>query len=213
MAKLTDADWIAIERDFRAGQLSNREIATAAGITEGALRKRAKRDEWERDLSQRVRDAVRNKLVRRSVRNPVRSAATEREAVEVAANRSTSIVLDHQAILGTTSNLGARLLDQVKAVVADLEEAERPRTKNDKIQALALASRAASLLDTISKTMARTIPLERQAYGIDDAPPAAPDDPKRLQLRAELLVLLTDGHRNQVIDGEFRSSSDGRLLK
>ena len=43
-------DWERIEFQFRAGVMSLREIASAHGITEGAIRKRAKRDEWSRDV-------------------------------------------------------------------------------------------------------------------------------------------------------------------
>jgi len=41
-------DWERIEAGYRAGVMSLRELATLHGITEGAIRKRAKRDEWER---------------------------------------------------------------------------------------------------------------------------------------------------------------------
>ena len=44
-------DWERIELDYRAGIKSLRQIADEGGITEGAIRKRAKRDAWERDLS------------------------------------------------------------------------------------------------------------------------------------------------------------------
>ena len=37
-------DWEAIERAYRAGLLSIREIASTQGITHGAINKRAKRD-------------------------------------------------------------------------------------------------------------------------------------------------------------------------
>ena len=41
-------DWEAIEREFRAGIRSLREIGAEYGVTEGAIRKRAKRDGWQR---------------------------------------------------------------------------------------------------------------------------------------------------------------------
>lgn len=42
-------DWERIEIDYRAGLLSLREMAAKHGpLTEGAIRKRAKRDGWER---------------------------------------------------------------------------------------------------------------------------------------------------------------------
>lgn len=44
----TSPDWDAIERDFRAGSRAVTSIAGEHGITEGAIRKRAKRDGWVR---------------------------------------------------------------------------------------------------------------------------------------------------------------------
>lgn len=43
------ADWIAIEGAFRAGKATLREIAGEHGITEGAIRKKAKQRGWLRD--------------------------------------------------------------------------------------------------------------------------------------------------------------------
>ena len=54
-------DWDRIEFQFRAGVMSLREIASAHGITEGAIRKRAKRDEWSRDV-QKVKDRTSAKV-------------------------------------------------------------------------------------------------------------------------------------------------------
>lgn len=54
-------DWEKIEFDYRAGVKSLREIGDLYGCTEGAIRKRAKRDGWERDLAARIKakaDAV-----------------------------------------------------------------------------------------------------------------------------------------------------------
>ena len=52
-------DWEAAERDFRAGQLSNRMIAEKHGVSETAIRKRAKRDGWERERAARQQEPVR----------------------------------------------------------------------------------------------------------------------------------------------------------
>lgn len=44
-------DWAAIEKGYRDGIKSVRSIASAAGITEAAIRKRAKRDGWVRQAA------------------------------------------------------------------------------------------------------------------------------------------------------------------
>lgn len=48
MAKQRGTDWAAVEADFRAGKLSNVQIANKFGVTEGAIRKRAKAGGWVR---------------------------------------------------------------------------------------------------------------------------------------------------------------------
>ena len=47
-------DWERIELDYRAGIKTLRQIGEEHGITHGAINKRAKRDGWERDLSQKI---------------------------------------------------------------------------------------------------------------------------------------------------------------
>lgn len=43
-----EVDWARIECEYRAGVKSQREIARECRLTEGAIRKRAKRDGWTR---------------------------------------------------------------------------------------------------------------------------------------------------------------------
>ena len=52
-------DWEAVEREYRAGQLSNRMIAEKHNISDTAIRKRAKRDGWERERVARQQEPVR----------------------------------------------------------------------------------------------------------------------------------------------------------
>lgn len=80
-------DWEAIERAFRAGALSIRTIVDRNGVSDTAIRKKAKASGWERDLTEQVRKEVRNKLVRGEVRegqcaNPERDAEIIEEAAE-----------------------------------------------------------------------------------------------------------------------------------
>lgn len=47
-------DWERIEVDYRAGIKTLRDIAEEHKITHGAINKRAKRDEWVRDLTAKI---------------------------------------------------------------------------------------------------------------------------------------------------------------
>lgn len=50
MACKEGMDWLAIEADYRPNKLSLRTIGEKYGCTEGAIRKRAKRDGWMREI-------------------------------------------------------------------------------------------------------------------------------------------------------------------
>ena len=43
-------DWEALEAEYRAGAASIRELARKYDVSDTAIRKKAKADNWERDL-------------------------------------------------------------------------------------------------------------------------------------------------------------------
>lgn len=111
-------DWEAIEREYRAGVRSLRDIAAEFGITDTAIRKRARRDEWCRDLSAKVA-AKADALVRKAeVRSEVRSGAVipERELVDASA------LVRAESILSQRSDIKrARATTQKLWLLADAE--------------------------------------------------------------------------------------------
>lgn len=126
-------DWERIELDYRAGVLTLREIAEPHGITEGAIRKKAKAQGWVRDLSAKVQakadDLVRKDLVRNEVRKD--SYLTEKDIVDGTAEvvaqvqirqrkdvtRSTSLVNNLFKELESDGELLAKRIDCVKKLV------------------------------------------------------------------------------------------------
>lgn len=58
MAPPMKADWIAIEGEYRAGKKSLREIADDHGISDTAVRKKAKASGWMRDPTGAKRERV-----------------------------------------------------------------------------------------------------------------------------------------------------------
>ncbi len=124
-------DWAGIERDFRAGVMSNREIARWYGLSETAIRKKAKAEGWER------REAPRH--VKREVIVP--------EIVEV----RTPIKPEDLADRGR--GLAGRMLDELEAVTTHQGELEDmifveesdPRRRQALMKALSLSERAMTL--------------------------------------------------------------------
>jgi hypothetical protein len=159
-------DWEAIEREYRAGQLSVNEIAKGAGLTEGAIRKRAKRDGWTRALVERVRKAVREQLARadgtscdgtRDGTNLQRTR-TDAEIVQAASMRGVEVVTSHRSDL--------RQLTEMKRTIAERLEAHLNGEPVDKAF-IGDKESPGDLLEKLSRVTARMIPLERQAYNLD----------------------------------------------
>ncbi|MFA1024428.1 hypothetical protein [Klebsiella pneumoniae] len=75
-------DWEAIESAYRAGVLSLRDIGDKYGVTEGAIRKRAKKFDWVRKASTQVRkngtQSGTQKNKARTTEKPVNSGGTQK---------------------------------------------------------------------------------------------------------------------------------------
>lgn len=115
-------DWEAIETAYRAGVMSLREIASHHGISEGAIRKRAKRDDWSRDLNARIQqkadDLVRKQEVRKTVRT--KTELTERVLIEATAEVIASVRMEHRGDIRRARELTNTLFDELGAQCADV---------------------------------------------------------------------------------------------
>lgn len=175
-------DWSAIERDYRAGVKSLRSIAAENNVTDGAIRKRAKRDGWERDLSQRIK-ARADELVRRAtVRTVVRTenAVSERVLVEVNAQVQTDIMLAHRTDIQRSRKLAMTLMRELELQTDHLplleqfaeimfQPDEKGQDKRNELyrKLISLSSRA-STMKTMADSLKTLIGLERQAFGLDN---------------------------------------------
>lgn len=165
-------DWEAIEREYRAGQLSVSEIARQHGVSHTAINKRAKRDGWLRDLSQRVRAEVSARLVSEEV-----SETNAQEAVNVAAARGVELVRQHRATLGRASRITEKLLaelgeatdhrDEIEDAIGQETAGDEGNARRDRmLKAVSLPGRAATARE-LSQVLKNLIPLERQAFNLD----------------------------------------------
>lgn len=83
-AKKKHVDWELVERDYRAGIKTVRQIAEERGVSHTAINKKAKQFAWERDLEQKIQTAAKNKVSRKAVSNEVSKAdlLTDAETVD-----------------------------------------------------------------------------------------------------------------------------------
>jgi hypothetical protein len=174
-----EVDWEAIERQYRCGVLSIREIAKTHGLSEGAVRKRAKRDAWDRDLTAKVNAKVRSELVRTEVRTE--DVASERAIVEAGATQIIALVREHRAQISRNRELVNTLMGQLEGATAHrdlleqiIDEVEDGSTgastkrREALMKAVALPSHA-STLKNLADTLKVVIGLEREAFNVSAA--------------------------------------------
>lgn len=147
-------DWESVEREYRAGVLTVREIAAGAGVSHVAVLKRAKAKGWTQNLAGRVKEEIARRLVTSEVTEEV--TGNQRQIVEAAALRSVDVILAHRKDI-------ARLRTMAAAMATELEADGAKDTKDR----MALKERA-TIIESLSRTTARAVVLERQAFGLDD---------------------------------------------
>lgn len=162
-------DWEAIEREYRGGQLSLREIGRLYNVSDTAIRKKAKAEGWERDLTEKVRQSVRAKLVRDvgsqdgsqpgSQGQRADNPESDRAAVEAFALRGVEVVRSHRKSLSQLNALADiladRLAQHLDGIVPDgpaKGEKESP----------------ADMLEKLTRIKTKVIQLERQAFNLGD---------------------------------------------
>ncbi|EFQ62393.1 hypothetical protein PFWH6_3919 [Pseudomonas fluorescens WH6] len=174
-------DWEAIERAYRAGLLSIREIASTQGITHGAINKRAKRDGWERDLKAKIQAKADSLVSKRTVSTEVstKQADTEREIIEVNAEVIANVRMAHRGDISRGRRLTNKLLDELEGLTDNRElfdqlgELMRDPDDNGFDKRNELYGKVISLpgrsktMKEMAETLKTLISLERQAYDLD----------------------------------------------
>jgi hypothetical protein len=148
-AKRKTVDWEAVSLRYRTGTESLRTIAADFGITEGAIRQRAKKEDWTRDLSDRVKQATDAALLRKGTTQDVR---TEGRAIKVAAEMRSDVVLRHRGYIGKSLRITESML----------EELERECAKKNP----ELLAKRAPVLKQLAEALRIQVNLERQAFGM-----------------------------------------------
>lgn len=189
-------DWEAIEREYRGGQLSEAEIARQYNISRAAIQKRAKKNGWSRDLTEKVRKEVAARLVAEGLQAP-RAAAT----IDQMAERGVALVVSHRADIQANRSAVTELIAELIDTNAHREEiedaiyeetetddgdsnaakAEKAKKRVRMLAAVALPSRA-NIANTLATALKTLIPLERQAFNLEDKPPAEAEGPVILYL-------------------------------
>lgn len=157
------ADWEAVERDYRTGQLTLRELQAKHGPPYATIGQRAKREGWTQDLRVAVRKATNAALIEELTTQATRGATqSHTNTVLAAAEANKQVILGHRkrlAVLTADAEWARAKLVALGGTVADVKEA-----------AVVVAA-----LESLSRLTKNVIAGEREAYALDDsAPPPKP---------------------------------------
>jgi prophage DNA circulation protein len=145
-------DWDAVERDYRTDKFTLRELESKHSVSYAQISRYAKKHDWKKDLSKKIKDATSEALLQESVTKAQKEVT---ETVSVAVEVNLNIIRKHRSLLNdlTSDVLGARArLNEMALTVCDIKEAATY------VQAVGnLAGAAKTLIDQ-----------ERKAFGLDE---------------------------------------------
>jgi hypothetical protein len=184
-------DWEAIEREYRAGQFSIREISRKHGAPESSIRAYAKKYGWKRDLTKKVQQRVRAELHHGDAGKDDLLSASDEEIVSEAAARGVEVVRQHRKILQDLHEIRNDIQDKLKGYIKE-NKAEgytiqlfdkKTGEWKEKVMLSFLGDRESvgDLLQKLCTVTEKIIKLERQAFSVDEA-----------ERKAELMVIELD---------------------
>lgn len=177
-------DWDRIEFDYRAGVKTLRQMADEHGISEGTIRKRAKREGWTRDLSVRIHakaeELVRKETVRSEVRND--QSASEKVVVEANAQAIADVILGHRKDIRRSMLLVTSLTDSLEQMsspecqqtleqlgILMFQPDDKGQDKlNDLYRYIISLPAMIKMIKSLSETLRILIDAQRKSFGVDD---------------------------------------------
>lgn len=181
VARKRRTDWDAVERDYRTGRFTLRELETKYEVNNSTISRRADKHGWTQDLSTAIKQATNAKLIQSIVAAECSTAQQNAaDTVLAAAEVNKQVILGHRKGLQELTSVKRTLLDQIQqaaALLPDLAEViEMVRNPDDNgidraNDALRKAMSRSALVDDLKKLAdvdEKVRKGEREAFGLDD---------------------------------------------
>lgn len=182
-------DWDAVERDYRTGKFTLRELEAKHGANNSLISRKAKAGGWTQDLADAIRQATNARLDEETVSKEVRNGAQKVSTVVLAvAEQNTKVILGHRTGLARLNEIKNKLLNQIEQAadnLPDLEEViEMIRKPDDNGRdavndAMRKAMSRSALVDDLKKLAdvdEKARKGEREAFKIDAPAEKTPDE-------------------------------------
>lgn len=158
MAKRKNIDWAAIEAAFRAGKLSNRQIAERFEVSESAIRSRANKAKWVRPAHESAHPSAH--LPMQEILPPIDPVGRLLPAME------------HREHVEHAREIAGRMLDELDTItshVGELEQLIEIETEDDEngrrraamLKAISLPARSMTL-----KTIVQALAVAKEVAGV-----------------------------------------------
>lgn len=160
-------DWELIEREYRTGRFSLAQLEARHGVNRSNISRRAKKYEWKKDLTERVRERTQEKITRATLPPEAQEAYSQddEQVVEQAANENAAVVKGHRKNLERWRGIAERYAELLEKQLAE---------GKIKVQVMDVVMDIDVPLEYVGKCMGhgtqaldRVIKLERQNYGLD----------------------------------------------
>lgn len=180
----TAIDWEAVEREYRAGLRSLKDIGAEFGVSDAGIIKRAKRDGWVRDRSKKIMAKAEALVSEKEVSTKVsaQTKITERQIVETNALMIAEKVISQREDVKRARSIVQKLFAEVEAecdhkedfanigaLLADPDANGRDRLNDAYRAAISLPERIKSA-KALADALKVLIELERKVLRISDAP-------------------------------------------
>jgi hypothetical protein len=146
MAK--DIDWDAVEREYRAGVKTHREIAEQFNVSHTAIQKKAEKFGWTRNLAAKIKAKADDKVARIEVAKKV-AKITEQNIIESESGLQAAVLLNEREDIKRLSGLSEKFEIELESYPEDLEKKSR-------------------IIKSLTDTREKIINLRRRNYGITD---------------------------------------------
>jgi hypothetical protein len=174
MKQNNNIDWEGVEKDYRAGILSIREIGRRYDCSEGIIRKNAKKKGWQRDLTEKVRERVRTKMVRKRVRkdnayqdNDKTDEEIDEEIIEESADEAVKILELHRKDIEKLREIEQKLIADLSGEPKKTWVGQYQGEIVDGEYDLTISEKAMAA-NNLANVQHKRIQLERQAYKLND---------------------------------------------
>ena len=158
------ADWSAVERDYRTGKFTLRELASKYGVSHQAVSKQVKNGGWTQDLSLAVRQATESRLFQQVVDAEVaKSSQAVADTVMAAAEVNMRVILTHRM----DAQRARQAMEAARVAVLACGAS---------VTRMSDAATFAAAVESLGRSTKIAIDIERKAFRLDEEQPQKADE-------------------------------------